>query len=137
MATTTLAQEYRTPERIRADETIAATHEQFLVVDPRTGWMIPEATDERESLATANAGAANNAIAIGGLDTPFLWNGKVFRITRAEHRDGTVTVESVPQDEGFRNEIVRRIESVPFRVLTFYQGFGFICFPEDYAKYTG
>ena len=60
----------------------------------------------------------------------------VYRIIRAEYHRGTTTIEVTPPDVDFRAEVVRRIEAVPYRVLTFYQGFGFVCFPEDYAKYV-
>lgn len=129
--------EFRAPERIAADEEIAAGHEKSVVRDATTGWSVLEATDERRNLAAATAEDPNNAIATGGLNAPFLWNGKVYRITRACHRDGTTVVETAPADPAFAAEVRRRIESVPYHVLTFYQGFGFVCFPEDHARYQG
>lgn len=137
MNTTKIQSEFRTPLQIRADEEIAAKSEMYLVKDAATRWTILEATDERQALAEANANEPNNAIAVGGLNVPFLWNAKVYRITRAEHRNGTIAIEVTPPDADFKAEVRRRIESVPYRVLTFYQGFGFVCFPEDYAKYQG
>ena len=137
MSTMTIRPEFRTPEQIRADEEIAWLSERYLVTDPDTRWTIREATDEREALANACANEPNNAIAVGGLNVPFLWNGKVYRIARASHRSGNTSVESLPRDSAFEGEVRRRIDAVPFRVLTFYQGFGFICFPEDYARYQG
>ena len=129
--------EFRTPEQIGYDEEVAASYENYIVRDPATGWAILEATDARRDLAAATVRDSNNAVAAGGLDVPFLWNGKAYRITRASHRDGVTVVAAVPADPAFEAEVRKRIEAVPHRVLTFYQGFGFVCFPEDYAKYQG
>ena len=137
MTTAKVQPEFRTPEQIEHDEEIAASHENYIVKDAMTGWSVLEATDERRSLAAAAANETNNAIAAGGLNAPFLWNGKVYRITRASHRGGTTVVESAPADPAFEAELRKRIEAVPHHVLTFYQGFGFVCFPEDFARYQG
>ena len=137
MSTTKTETEFRTASQIRADEEIAADAERYVVKDGATRWMIPQATDERRSLAEATANEANNAVAPGGLDVPFLWNGKVFRIVKASHRAGSTVVESKPRDAVFEAELRRRIDAVPFHVLTFFQGFGYVCFPEDYARYQG
>lgn len=138
MTTADLQREFRSVAQQRADEEIAADAERYLVRDAATKWTVMAASDERRSLAEAAADETeNNAIASGGLNVPFLWNGKVYRIARASHRSGQTTVESSPRDTAFESEVRRRIEAVPFRVLTFYQGFGFICFPEDYARYQG
>src|SRR5438067_1380439 len=122
MSTTRMQAEFRTPEQIRADEEIAAEAERYIVTDSITKWTVLEAEDERRSLATANE--PNNAIAPGGLNVPFLWNGKVYRVTQASNRAGATNVESSPRDAAFEAEVRRRIDAVPFRVLTFYQGFG-------------
>lgn len=98
--------------------------------------VILEASDERRRLAQAATGA-NNAIAEGGLNVPFLWNGKVYRVTRAGHHYGQTTVAVSPPGQAFEAEVRRRIDAVPYRVLTSFQGFGFVCFPEDHAKYQG
>jgi hypothetical protein len=135
--TTNIRPEFRAPEQIRGDEEIAAGFEKYIVKDETTGWSILEATDARRDLAAATANDPNNAIATGGLNVPFIWNGKVYRITRASHLDGTTVVESAPRDPAFEAEVRRRIDAVPHRVLTFYQGFGFVCFPEDYTRYPG
>ena len=129
--------EFRTPTQILADEEIVAEAERFIVTDATTRWTIHAATDERQALSEANADETNNAIAAGGLNVPFLWNGKAYRVVRASHRAGSTSVESSPRDTAFETEVRRRIDAVPFHVLTFYQGFGFICFPEDYARYQG
>ena len=135
MATATRNAEFRTPERIAADEALADEFERYLVSDARTGWAIHEATDERRRLAESDR--TNNAIAEGGLNALFLWNGKPYRITAANRENGATTLMVEPPDANFEAVIRRRIESVPFHVLSFYQGFGFICFPEDYMKYQG
>jgi hypothetical protein len=137
VSTTNIRPEFRTPEQIRGDEEIATEFEKYVVKDRATGWSLLEATDARRDMAVALANDSNNAIAPGGLNVPFLWNGKVYRITRASHRDGTTLLESEPRDSAFEAEVRRRIESTPFRVLTFYQGYGFVCFPEDHARYQG
>jgi hypothetical protein len=130
------AAEFRTPEQVRADEEIAAGFEVFLVKDA-AGRVVHQATDERRRLAEAGAADPNNAIAAGGLNVPFLWNGGVFRVTRAGHHGGRTVVAVEPPDAGFEAEVRRRIDAAPCRVLTFYQGFGFVCFPEDHDKYQG
>lgn len=127
--------DHRTADRRAADEEIAWSFERFIVTDPATGWAILDATDERRRLA--DAADADNAIAVGGLNAPFLWDGRVYRITKARHAGGRTEVESVPNDPAFVAEVRRRIDAVPYRVLTFCQGFGFVCFPEDHAKYLG
>ena len=137
MSTSTVRAEFRTPEEHRADEEIAFSFERHIVTDKTTGWTIIEATRHRHRMFDANADDPNNAIAEGGLNVPFLWNGEVYQINRASHRQGKTTVEATPSDPDFIAEVRRRIDSVTYRTLTFYQGFGFICFPEDYAKYQG
>ena len=137
MSTGTIRPDTRTEARRRADEAIADYFESFIVRDPATGWAIHAATDERRKLAEAAVFAPDNAIAVGGLNAPFLWNGSVYRVTRASHRGGETAVEVSPPDPAFEAEVRRRIDATPYHVLTFYQGFGFVCFPEDYAKYQG
>ena len=66
---------------------------------------------------------------------PFRWKNKVFRIVRCEYVGGQALVEVIPHDPDFLAEVKRRIEQDRFHTLTYYQGFGFICFPEDYQKY--
>ena len=90
--------EFRTPTQIRADEEIAEEAERYLVKDGTTRWTVLSASDERRNLAAASASEANNAIAVGGLNVPFLWNGNVYRIARASHRSGNTSVESLPRD---------------------------------------
>jgi hypothetical protein len=133
--TVTIRPEFRSPERIKADEELANHFEQFIVVDASNGWYIHSAEDERRKLAEMNAANANNAIAQGGMEAPFLWNGKAYRVVRAAYSNGLASVEVVPKDSALETELRRRIESAPHHVLTFYQGFGFICFAEDHARY--
>ncbi len=135
MTSTLTDADHRTTARKVADEEIAWSVERFIVTDPATGWAIHEATDERRRLA--DEADDDNAIADGGLNVPFLWNGRVYRITKARCSAGRTEVEAVPNDPPFVAEVRRRIDAVPYRVLTFCQGFGFVCFPEDHAKYLG
>jgi hypothetical protein len=135
MNTATITADPRTADQRRADEDIADGYERFIVSDRRTGWTVHEATDERRKLA--ESAGPDNAIAAGGLNVPFLWRGGVYRITRARCSGGSVEVATAPADPAFIGEVKRRIEATPARVLTFYQGFGYVCFPEDYANYAG
>ncbi len=66
---------------------------------------------------------------------PFRWKDKVFRILRCDYVDGQSFVEAVPTDSEFVSELKRRLDENPFHTLTYYQGFGFISFPEDYEKH--
>ena len=66
---------------------------------------------------------------------PFNWKGNLYRITRCELIDGEVVVEATPHDSDFVEEVRCHVESNRHHVLTYCQLFGFICFPEDYAKY--
>lgn len=66
---------------------------------------------------------------------PFRWKDKVFRIIQCDYIGNQAQVEVVPHDLDFVAEVKRRVEQDRFHTLTYYQGFGFICFPEDYSKY--
>lgn len=66
---------------------------------------------------------------------PFRWKHLVFRLTRCEYQDGKAVVETEPPNEEFIAEVKNRIEANRFHVLPYYQGYGFISFPEDYLKY--
>jgi hypothetical protein len=133
--TTTIHPEFRSAVQIRADEDIADLSERYMVVDAKTGLSILAATDGRRLLAEVLAVELNNAIAPGGLNSPFLWNGRPYKIVRAAFAGGVAEVETVPSDAELQSELRRRIEAAPHHVLTFYQGFGFICFAEDHARY--
>lgn len=67
---------------------------------------------------------------------PFRWKDKVFRILRADYVNGQALVEIAPHDEEFAAQVKKRIEEDRFHSLNVYLGFGFICFPEDYSKYS-
>jgi len=79
----------------------------------------------------------DQGIALGFATQPFRWKDKVFRILKAAYVGGKAVVEVSPPDAEFEADVRRRIEQDRFHTLTFYQGFGFVCFPEDYAKYQG
>lgn len=134
MNTITVRPEFRTPEQIEADDAVADEFERSVVRDAATGWTVHEATDARRELVAADPA---NAIAAGGLNTPFLWNGGVYRISRARRVNGRTELDVQPPHAGFEAEVRRRIEASRCKVLSFYQGFGFVCFPEDHAKYQG
>lgn len=135
MGTATTRSEFRTPEQIRADEEIAERVEAAIVTDTVTGWTVHAATDERRRRAEALAADANNAIAPGGWDVPFLWQGKAYRIVRARYKDGQADVETSPPDSALTAVLAARIENARHHVLTYYQGFGFICLPEESTRY--
>jgi len=127
--------EFRSPERIRADEEIAERFEAAIVKDAVTGWAVHAASDERRRQAAALATDPNNAIAPGRWDVPFLWQGKVYRIVRASYKNGRAEVETSPADPALASVLASRIESTRHHVLTYYQGFGFICLPEESTRY--
>lgn len=79
----------------------------------------------------------NQAVALGYSSQPFRWKDKVYRVLKAAYIDGRAVAEVSPHDPEFSAEVCRHIEQDRFHTLTFYQGFGFVCFPEDYAKYQG
>jgi hypothetical protein len=66
---------------------------------------------------------------------PFRWKHHVLRIVRCEYSDGKATVEVAPDMPEFAAEIRKRIEQNRFHYLPYYQGSGFISFPEDYSRY--
>ena len=78
----------------------------------------------------------DQTVALGNIKgQPFRWKDKVFRIMRCDFIGGQAVVEVVPHDEEFVAELKKRVEQDRFHTLAYYQGFGFICFPEDYQKY--
>jgi hypothetical protein len=66
---------------------------------------------------------------------PFRWKEHVFRITRCDYVNGQSEVAIEPHDAELVAELRKRIEANRFHILPFYQGFGFIAFPEDHARY--
>lgn len=84
----------------------------------------------------AEGGNLNHGATSGGLrNQPFRWREKVFRILRCDYAEGQAIVEVAPADTEFIAEVKKRVEQDRFHTLAYYQGFGFICFPEDYQKY--
>jgi len=80
--------------------------------------------------------AMDQSIALGSVQKqPFRWHDKVYRIIRCEYVGGEAFAEVVPHDPDFVAELKKRVEQDRFHTLTYYQGFGFMCFPEDYQKY--
>jgi len=69
------------------------------------------------------------------LNQPFRWKNKVFRLLRCDFVAGEAIVEAAPNDDEFVAEVKRRVESDRFHHLAYCQGFGFVCFPEDYQQY--
>lgn len=135
--------EFRTLEQIAADEDIASASESGRSLP---GWgmvelLTPEAADdlmaacEQESQLIERFGS-NQAAALGLNHHPFRWGTKTYRITRLAYANGKADVEILPPDEVLKAEVARRVESDRFHTLGYSKGFGFICFPEDYAKYT-
>ncbi len=73
---------------------------------------------------------------LGGIKSqPFRWQSKIFRLLRCEYEAGQAAVEVAPHDDEFVAVLKKRIEDDRFHTLTYFQGFGFICLPEDYQKY--
>jgi len=66
---------------------------------------------------------------------PLRWKEHVFRIVRCDYVNGKAEVEIEPHDAELVAELRKRIEANRFHILPFYQGFGFIAFPEDHARY--
>jgi hypothetical protein len=135
MSTVTTRPDFRTPEQVRADEEIVFDHEQFLLIDSTNRWTISGIDDIRRRLAIEGGKEPSNALPGGKIDVPFVWNGKAHKIIRAALRNGIAEVEVAPPDADLKGELLRRIEGNPHHVLTFYQGFGFVCFVEDHARY--
>ncbi|SRR6266446_4975115 len=67
---------------------------------------------------------------------PFRWKDRVYRILRADYLNREALVEIAPHDDELVAELKKRIEQDRFHSLNVYLGFGFICFPEDYSKYS-
>lgn len=137
---TTIQPEFRTPEQIRVDEMVAAGDwSEFGPLKPLTTEEAAVALLEARKTVPASGRAAAAVVhPAGGIaDQPFLWNGRPFRVLRAVFDRGRADVEVSPADAEFEAELRRRIETDRFHTLGYYQGFGYVCFPEDYAKYQG
>jgi hypothetical protein len=91
--------------------------------------------EHRRTLAKENG--MDQTLTVGNIQgQPFRWKDKVFRIMRCDYVGGQAVVEVVPHDEEFVAAVKKRVEQDRFHTLAYYQGFGFICFPEDYQKYN-
>lgn len=66
---------------------------------------------------------------------PFRWKDQVFRISRCEFSNGKAVVEVQPPNLEFADELKNRIENNDLHVIPYFQGFGFIAFPEDHKRY--
>ena len=132
---TTPKMDPRSPEQRQVDELAAAgTWERF-----DTESLIPEEAAlellRRNQIAALQNGAGAASACENIRLQPFRWRDKVFRILRCDYKDGHALVDVAPSDPEFVEELKRRVEEDRFHTLTYYQGFGFICFPEDHAKY--
>ncbi len=112
----------------RADEAAAGTWEGFDTEELLTEEGAVEILSHSRALAKEDAMGSARA-------QPFRWKNKVYRIVRCDYVGSEAVVEATPPDPDFTAEIKRRVEADRFHTLTYYQGFGFIAFPEDYAKY--
>ena len=125
----------RTSERRRADEAAAAgAWEGFETEDLLTDQGAAEILAHCRTLAKENAMESYSALG-HARGQPFRWKDRVYRIIRCDYVGGEAVVEATPADAEFMAEVKRRVEADRFHTLNYYQGFGFICFPEDYAKY--
>jgi hypothetical protein len=132
MNATATATEFRTPQEVRADEEIADWFERFLLIDATNRRTVAGIEDVRRQLADRDG---ETALIVGETTSPFVWNGKMFRIQRAVCRQGKAEVAVEPTNDDLEAELCRRIEGDKHHKLTYFQGFGFICFPEDHGRY--
>jgi hypothetical protein len=126
----------RTPSQIAADE--AAASGNWEGFETETLLTEEEARRMLEQRRSTQAGETmTQTVAMATVrNQPFRWRDKVFRVLRCDYVNGQAQVEVVPPDPEFVAELKRRVEQDRFHSLTYYQGFGFIAFPEDYAKYA-
>lgn len=97
---------------------------------------VPLCTPEGAKLIAEQRGTLDGAAFLGPiLRQPFRWQEGVFRILRCEYRNGSAEVEISPDSPELVAEIKSRIEQDRFHVLPYFQGYGFIAFPEDHQKY--
>ena len=119
----------RSPAQKLADEAAAAgTWDGFETEELLTEQGALDLLSQPRTLARESAMGSVRA-------QPFRWNDKVFRIIRCDYVGGHAVVEATPPDTSFIAEVKRRVEEDRFHTLNYYQGFGFICFPEDYVKF--
>jgi hypothetical protein len=128
-------QDPRTTAQRLADETAAAgAWEGFETEELLTEQGAAEILAHCRTFAMENAMDSYSALG-HARGQPFRWKNKVYRIIRCDYVAGEAAVEATPADADFMAEVKRRLEADRFHTLNYYQGFGFICFPEDYAKY--
>jgi hypothetical protein len=123
----------RSPEQRALDEAVAAAAESGNWDGFETEELLTEegARQLLEHCRTLDP----NAVLAEVTKHPFRWKHLVFRLLRCEYADGEAKVEAAPHDPQFVAEVKKRIEQHRFHILPFYQGFGFISFPEDYSRY--
>ena len=133
MTTKTIAKDPRTDAQRKLDEAIAA--------GDWTGFTTEELLTEEGALELIayreNLAIQAHAALRGLLNQPFRWKTKVYRILKCEFTDGRAAVKVAPHDDELVAEIQRRVAADRFHHLAYCQGFGFACFPEDFAKYQG
>lgn len=119
----------------KIDEAIAEGNwEGFIVEQLLTEEGADQILEHRQALAKGIA--MDQIVALASVKgQPFRWKDQVFRLLRCDYVEGNAIVEVVPHDAEFIAEVKQRVEQDRFHTLTYYQGFGFICFPEDYKKY--
>jgi hypothetical protein len=124
----------RTPAQVQADEAAASGNWE--------GFQTTQLMSEEEAraliLQRRKGGTPTTITHLAAENVrlqPFHWKDKVFRILRCEYVRDHAEVDVVPSDPELAAELKRRVERDRFHTLTYYQGFGFISFPEDYAKY--
>lgn len=131
----TIAEDTRTEAQKQFDDAAAAGdwtgfETEELLTEEGASQLLREGRMLRKTLGvdpTATTGSV--------LNQPFRWKNKVYRLLRCEFVAGEAIVESAPNDDEFVAETRRRIEADRFHYLAYCQGFGFVCFPEDYQQY--
>ncbi len=123
----------RTPSQIAADEAMAAAAES----GNWEGWQTVEllTAEGAQQILDYCQNLDPNSVLAELTKQPFRWQHLVFRIVRCEYAEGKALVEAVPPHDEFVAEVKKRIEQNRFHVLPYYQGYGFISFPEDYELY--
>lgn len=125
----------RTPSQKEADDAAAAGNwEGFETEVLLTEEGAHRLLDHCRDLAQ-ETGAGRQVTREALRDQPFRWRENVFHILRCEYIGGQALVEVAPPDHELVAEIKRRLEQDRFHSLSYCQGFGFICFPEDYQRY--
>jgi hypothetical protein len=127
------AAETRTPAEKQLDEAAAAAAESGNWEGFETEELLTE--EGAKQVLEHCRNLTPNALLAEVTKQPFRWKHLVFRVVRCEYTGGEAKVEALPPDPQFIAEVTKRIEQNRFHVLPYYQGFGFISFPEDYLRY--